>query len=37
MNADGEFVVRPLGAGRYTVSVQQTGIKKAFSVPVNLD
>jgi hypothetical protein len=36
-NADGEFVVSPLRVGRYTVSVQQAGFKKAVSVPVDLD
>ena len=36
-NADGEFVVSPLRVGRYTVTVQQAGFKKAVSVPVDLD
>jgi len=36
-NADGEFVASPLRIGRYTISVQQAGFKKAVSVPVNLD
>lgn len=36
-NADGEFVVSPLRVGRYTVTVQQPGFKKAVSVPVDLD
>ena len=36
-NADGEFVVSPLRVGRYTVTVQQTGFKKAISNPVDLD
>jgi hypothetical protein len=36
-NPDGEFVVSPLRVGRYTVTVQQPGFKKAVSVPVDLD
>ena len=32
-NEDGEFVASPLPVGRYRVSVQQTGFKKAVSVP----
>ncbi len=36
-NTDGEFVASPLRVGRYTVTVQQTGFKKAVSVPVDLD
>lgn len=36
-NNEGEFVASPLRVGRYTVTVQQTGFKKAVSVPVNLD
>jgi hypothetical protein len=36
-NPDGEFVVSPLRVGRYTVTVQQSGFKKAVSVPVDLD
>ena len=33
----GEFVASPLRVGRYTVSVQQTGFKRAVSAPVDLD
>src|SRR5579864_3238273 len=36
-NTDGEFVASPLRIGRYTVTVQQSGFKKAVSVPVDLD
>lgn len=36
-NTDGEFVASPLRVGRYTVTVQQSGFKKAVSVPVDLD
>lgn len=36
-NPEGEFVVTPLRVGRYTVTVQQTGFKKAVSSPVDLD
>jgi len=36
-NATGEFVASPLRVGRYTVSVVQTGFKKAVSPPVDLD
>ena len=36
-NTDGEFVASPLRVGRYTVTVQQAGFKKAVSVPVDLD
>src|SRR5579864_2480575 len=36
-NAEGEFVVSPLRVGRYTVSVEQTGFKKAISDPISLD
>jgi len=33
----GEYVVGPLRVGNYTVTVEQTGFKKAVSVPVALD
>src|SRR6516225_3248349 len=36
-NAEGEFVVSPLRVGRYTVTVEQNGFKKAISDPINLD
>lgn len=36
-NADGDFVASPLRVGRYTVTVEQTGFKKAVSIPVDLD
>ena len=36
-NAEGEFVVSPLRVGTYTVTVQQTGFKKAISDPISLD
>ena len=36
-NTEGEFIAGPLRVGRYTVSVQQTGFKKAVSAPVELD
>ncbi|PWT81379.1 MAG: TonB-dependent receptor [Acidobacteria bacterium] len=36
-NAEGEFVVSPLRVGRYTVTVEQTGFKKAISAPISLD
>jgi len=36
-NAEGEFVVSPLRVGTYTVTVQQTGFKKAISDPIRLD
>lgn len=36
-NSDGDFVASPLRVGRYTVTVQQSGFKKAVSVPVDLD
>jgi hypothetical protein len=36
-NAEGEFVVSPLRVGRYTVTVEQNGFKKAISGPINLD
>ena len=36
-NAEGEFVVSPLRVGRYTVTVEQTGFKKAISDPISLD
>ncbi len=36
-NTEGEFVASPLRVGRYTVTVEQAGFKKAVSVPVDLD
>ena len=36
-NRSGEFVASPLRVGRYTVTVEQAGFKKAVSVPVDLD
>lgn len=36
-NAEGEFVVSPLRVGRYTVTVEHAGFKKAVSDPLNLD
>jgi Carboxypeptidase regulatory-like domain/TonB dependent receptor-like, beta-barrel len=36
-NAEGEFVVSPLRVGRYTVTVEQNGFKKAISDPISLD
>jgi Carboxypeptidase regulatory-like domain/TonB dependent receptor-like, beta-barrel len=36
-NSEGEFVVSPLRVGRYTVTVEQTGFKKAISDPISLD
>jgi len=36
-NAEGEFVVSPLRVGRYTVTVEHPGFKKAVSDPVDLD
>src|SRR6185436_2850479 len=33
----GEYVAGPLRVGNYTVTVEQTGFKKAVSVPVALD
>src|SRR5215472_13696432 len=36
-NAQGEFVVSPLRVGRYTVTVEQNGFKKAISDPLSLD
>ena len=36
-NTQGEFVASPVRVGRYTVTVQQTGFKKAISAPINLD
>src|SRR5579863_9055617 len=36
-NPEGEFVVSPLRVGRYTVTVQRKGFKKAVSAPVDLD
>lgn len=36
-NSEGEFVASPLRVGRYTVTVEQAGFKKAVSVPVDLD
>ena len=36
-NTDGDFVASPLRVGRYTVTVQQSGFKKAVSLPVDLD
>ena len=36
-NTQGEFVVSPLRVGRYTVTVQQAGFKKAVSEAVDLD
>src|SRR5579864_8767379 len=36
-NTEGDFVASPLRVGRYTVTVQQAGFKKAVSLPVNLD
>ena len=36
-NAEGEFVVSPLRVGRYTVTVEQSGFKKAVSEPVELN
>ena len=36
-NTEGEFVVSPLRVGRYTVTVEQTGFKKAISDPISLD
>jgi len=36
-SAEGEFVVSPLRVGRYTVTVEQTGFKKAISDPISLD
>jgi hypothetical protein len=36
-DTQGEFVASPLRVGRYTVTVQQTGFKRAVSSPVDLD
>ena len=36
-NTEGDFVVSPLRVGRYTVTVEQTGFKKAISDPIGLD
>jgi hypothetical protein len=36
-NDEGEYVAGPLKVGRYTVTVEQTGFKRAVSVPVDLD
>lgn len=36
-NNEGEFVASPLRVGRYTVTVEQAGFKRAVSVPVDLD
>src|SRR5215472_11743882 len=36
-NTDGDFVASPLRVGRYTVTVQKAGFKKAVSLPVDLD
>jgi hypothetical protein len=36
-NVSGEYVASPLRVGRYTVTVEHPGFKKAISVPVNLD
>jgi len=36
-NVSGEFVAPDLRVGRYTVTVEKSGFKKAVSVPVNLD
>jgi hypothetical protein len=36
-NESGEYVAGPLRVGRYTVTVEHPGFKKAVSVPVNLD
>ena len=36
-NTAGEFVASPLRVGRYTVTVERAGFKKAVSVPVDLD
>lgn len=36
-NTDGDFVASPLRVGRYSVTVQKVGFKKAVSVPVDLD
>lgn len=36
-NAEGEFVVSPLRVGRYTVTVEQAGFKRAISAPIDLD
>ena len=35
-NAQGEYVAGPLRVGRYTVTVEQTGFKRAVSSPVDL-
>ncbi|NDQ56469.1 MAG: TonB-dependent receptor [Acidipila sp.] len=36
-NASGEYVASPLKVGRYTVTVEHSGFKKAVSVAVDLD
>jgi hypothetical protein len=36
-NVSGEYVASPLRVGRYTVTVEHPGFKKAISVPVSLD
>src|SRR5439155_7136352 len=36
-NQSGEFVASALHVGRYTVTVEHAGFKKAVSVPVDLD
>jgi Carboxypeptidase regulatory-like domain len=36
-NDSGEYVASPLRVGRYTVTVEHRGFKKAVTVPVNLD
>src|SRR6266852_4048686 len=36
-NDSGQYVASPLRVGRYTVTVEHPGFKKAVSVPVNLD
>jgi hypothetical protein len=36
-NDSGQYVASPLRVGRYTVTVEHPGFKKAVSVPVDLD
>ncbi len=36
-NAEGEFVVTPLKVGRYNLTVEKTGFKKAVAGPVQVD
>jgi len=36
-NEEGDYVAGPLRVGRYTVTVEHAGFKKAVSVPVSLD